>query len=165
MTDQTMQRHFLRPDRVIEGFCQHLRLDVAALRQNDDKSRTLSPLRQQLMWLLRDLTPASLETIGALLGGRNGSTVREAVEKVADQINENVDFRDKMRMARAACIRWATDPLSPPPASVGDGRGLIARVMTTLAVLTDDNLSDADARQAARSILSGLTQAAGVQHV
>lgn len=165
MTDQTMQRHFLRPDRVIEGFCQHLRTDAEALRQNDDKSRALSPLRQKLMWLLRDLTPASFDTIGALLGGRNGSTVREAVEKVADRITTDAAYRDYMRLARAACIRWATDPLSPAPSNIGDGRGIFARVIAAQGVLTDDNLSDADARQAARSILSGLTQAAGVQHV
>lgn len=164
MTDQTMQRHFLRPDRVIEGFCQHLRTDAAALRQNDDKSRSLSPLRQQLMWLLRDLTPASLETIGVILGGRNGSTVREAVEKVADRIATDVEFREQMQATRRACIRWATDPLSPPPSNIGDGRSIFARVIAAQHVLTDADLSDADARQAARSILSGLTQAAGVQH-
>lgn len=165
MTDQTPQRHFLRPERVIEGFCNLHRLDVAVLRQNGDKTRLVSSIRQQLMWMLRDLTPASQETIGTLLGGRDQSTVWEGIKAVTDRMAEDTGFHDQMRRARAACIRWATDPLSPPPSNIGDGRSIFARVIAAQHVLADADLSDADARQAARSILSGLTQAAGVQHV
>lgn len=166
MTDQTMPRHFLRPERVIEGFCNFHRIEVSFLRQNamQDRSRTLSPLRQQLMWLLRDLTPASQDTIGKLLGGRDQSTVWEGIEKVADRMALDVEFRDQMRIARAACIRWATDPLSAPPAHIGDGRGIVARVIAAQGVLADAALSDADARHAARCILSGLTGGAEVAH-
>lgn len=165
MTDQTPARHFLRPERVIEGFCNLHRIDVDVLRQNGDKTRLVSSIRQQLMWMLRDLTPASQESIGALLGGRDQSTVWEGIKAVTDRMAEDAGFHEQMRLARAACIRWATDPLSPSPSNIGDGRSIFARVLAAQHVLTDANLSDADARLAARSILSGLTQAAGVQHV
>lgn len=149
------RRHHLRPERVIEGFANHCRMDVALLRNNGDKSRALSTTRRQLMWLLRDLTPASLESIGALLGGRDGSTVWEGIQNVADRMVTDDEFRSQMRAAREACILWATDPLAPRP-NIGDGRSIFARVIAAQGVLSDAALSDADARHAARSILSGL---------
>lgn len=157
MTDQSPSRHFLRPELVIDGFAAHCQFDASLLRQNEDKTRSITQARQQLMWLLRDLTPASQETIGKLLR-RDQSTVWEGIKRVSDQMAADDLFRQSMKDARSACIRWATRSVSAVPSHVGDGRGVFARVIAAKGVLDDANLSDADARLAARAILSGLTQ-------
>ncbi len=86
------QRTKLNPDQIIETVAQHFNLETAAL-QGRSRSRSIARPRQIAMYLLREETGRSLPQIGALLGGRDHTTVLHGCERVAQLIEEDPDFR------------------------------------------------------------------------
>lgn len=136
---------FMAPADVLAAYCTITRVPLHELT-GPSKVREISRVRQECIWLMRDLTAAGSAQIGALLGGRHYSTIDEAAAVVADRLAEDTDCRDRLRRTRAEIIAW-----------VGAAPGLPSPVRITAAVgvLQDDSLSDADARTAALTLLGG----------
>ena len=81
------------PQLVIEIVSDHFNITVdqiiSKLRSND-----ISKPRQIAMYLCKNMTSASLDTIGALLGGRDHSTIIHGINKITDECNNNEASRN-----------------------------------------------------------------------
>jgi chromosomal replication initiator protein len=86
------QHSKLTSDQIIEAVAQHFGLEVAALRGRG-RSQTIARPRQIAMYLVREETGASLPQIGALLGGRDHTTVLYGCDRIADLIEEDTSLR------------------------------------------------------------------------
>lgn len=140
--------------QLIDAYCRVTGVANADLC-SQSRAEPIVRRRHELMYLLRQFTTLSLEGIGAILGGRDASTVQEAISKVADRIAGDASLatrlRDIVEMIRAQIFGAA--PVS-------------SDIMRTAAVgvLRDISLSDADARQAALTLLSSAAKTAGVHY-
>lgn len=160
MTEMHVERRYhLRPDRVIRAFAEFRGIEEAVLLHGSERTRAITALRHELMWLLHDLTDASHATIGQIIGGRDGSTVWEAIQGVADRLATDTDYRIAVRAARRRCVEVATAPSGRAIQPIGDGRSMAARMIAAASVLRDGMLSDSDARTAALQILTNAAEA------
>jgi len=86
------QRSKLTPDQIVNEVALHFGIEVTALRGRG-RSRAVARPRQIAMYLIRQEIGESLPQIGALLGGRDHTTVLYGCERIADLIEEDADIR------------------------------------------------------------------------
>lgn len=84
------------PERVAKSVARHFQLDVKALRTRRRQQALLWPL-QVAMYLTRELTGMTWPRIGAAFGGRDASTVRHAVRKVAERADADASLAAELR--------------------------------------------------------------------
>ena len=77
----------------------HFQLKADDLRGRK-RTKEVANARQIAMFLLREEHALSLPAIGDQLGGRDHSTVRYGVEKVANELNENEALRQTITALR-----------------------------------------------------------------
>ncbi len=81
----------ITPQLVIEIVAEHFNIStdqmISKTRSND-----IAKPRQIAMYLCKDMTSAPLDTIGALLGGRDHSTIIYGVKKVTDEYSKDENF-------------------------------------------------------------------------
>lgn len=79
------------PQLVIEIVAEHFNIStdqmISKTRSND-----IARPRQIAMYLCKDMTAAPLDTIGALLGGRDHSTIIYGIKKVTDEYKKDENF-------------------------------------------------------------------------
>ncbi len=85
-------RTTLSADEIIEAVARRFQLELAELRGRSRRAAVARP-RQIAMYLLRSETGASLPQIGALLGGRDHTTVLYGCQRIEELIGED----DKLR--------------------------------------------------------------------
>lgn len=77
--------------------------------QGKRRSRSIALPRQICMYLARQLTPHSLEEIGAYFGGRDHTTVLHAHRQIADRLKDDMELRGHVqgieRDLRQAAVR------------------------------------------------------------
>ncbi|MDX1747984.1 MAG: helix-turn-helix domain-containing protein, partial [Halobacteriales archaeon] len=56
--------------------------------------------RQVAMFLIRELLETPLVQIGEVFGGRDHSTVIHSIRKVEEQVEDDVEFRERVAAAR-----------------------------------------------------------------
>lgn len=100
LADMLPQRRELDPERVVEAVAHVFGVSVGELRERN-RTRQVALPRQVAMYLLREEAQISLPQIGAVLGGRDHTTVMYGCDKVADMIEQDdrlrrqvVDVRD-----------------------------------------------------------------------
>ena len=98
LVDLIPQVHNIPPQKLIEIVAREWETSVEALLGRDRSQKIAEP-RQVAMYLLRDLTNASLPQIGAILGGRDHTTVMYAIQKITNDI-ENEKKNDMRRKVR-----------------------------------------------------------------
>jgi chromosomal replication initiator protein len=86
------QHRKLAPDQIIDEVARHFGIEVAALRGRN-RSRAVARPRQIAMYLIREETGESLPRIGALLGGRDHTTILHGCERIADLMETDSDIR------------------------------------------------------------------------
>ena len=86
------RRSKLTPDQIVEAVALHFSVAINAL-QGRSRSRAIVRPRQIAMYLIRQETGASLPQIGAVLGGRDHTTVLYGCGRIADLIEEDADVR------------------------------------------------------------------------
>ena len=86
------QQGSLTTDQIIEAVARHFSIEVSAL-QGRSRTRAIARPRQIAMYLLREETESSLPEIGAVLGGRDHTTVLYGCERIADLIEEDANLR------------------------------------------------------------------------
>jgi chromosomal replication initiator protein len=87
------------PDRILRAICEHFEfkpLDLSSRR----RPQALSFARQVAMYLLRQRTELSLSEIGALLGGRDHTTVLHGVRKIETEATEDSRVREHLSRIR-----------------------------------------------------------------
>jgi chromosomal replication initiator protein len=102
LADMLPQRRDLDPTRVLETVASVFGVDVDRILARD-RSRQVALPRQVAMYLLREEAQISLPQIGAVLGGRDHTTVMYGCDKVAEMIEQDdrlrrqvVDIRDQL---------------------------------------------------------------------
>ncbi len=93
------QRRELAPGEIIEQVAHYFGLEVSQVRGRSRK-RDIARPRQVAMYLIREETDASLPQIGDLLDGRDHSTVLYGCDRVAELLEEDLDFRRKVTTLR-----------------------------------------------------------------
>lgn len=87
------------PDALIRLVASHFQLKAEDLRGRT-RTKVVANARQIAMFLLREEHALSLPAIGAQLGGRDHSTVRYGIEKVAADLNEDEALRQTITALR-----------------------------------------------------------------
>jgi chromosomal replication initiator protein len=86
-------------ETVLETICTYYAITMKNIRGRS-RSRTVVVPRQVAMYLLREEAGCSLATIGALLGGRDHSTVLHGYEKIADELTRETRIRNDITAIR-----------------------------------------------------------------
>jgi chromosomal replication initiator protein len=84
---------------VLEGVCRYYNVEIERIRGKGREREVVWP-RQVAMYLMREETDASLQQIGAALGGRDHTTIMHGWEKVRAEVAEN----DRARREIAAVL-------------------------------------------------------------
>jgi len=78
-------RREVTPELILDIVADHFGITVADLKSKKRDSEIAVP-RQICMYLMRTMTDTALKGIGAVLGGKDHSTVKYGVEKIAKDI-------------------------------------------------------------------------------
>ena len=78
-------RREVTPELILDIVADHFGISVADLKSNKRNAEIAVP-RQICMYLMRNMTDTALKGIGAVLGGKDHSTIKYGVEKIADEI-------------------------------------------------------------------------------
>lgn len=81
-------RREVTPELILDIVSDHFGITVADLKSKKRDSEIAVP-RQICMYLMRTMTDTSLKGIGAVLGGKDHSTVKYGVEKIAKDIESD----------------------------------------------------------------------------
>jgi chromosomal replication initiator protein len=95
LADLLPQHTQIEPDQVVDAVASAFGVTIAQLKGRD-RSREVALPRQIAMYLLREEGNASLPQIGAVLGGRDHTTVMYACDKVADLIERDDRLRKQI---------------------------------------------------------------------
>lgn len=83
------------PGKIIGSVCKHFKIEENVLCSRSRLAKIVSA-RQLLMYLLRRDLGLSLSAIGALVGGRDHSTVIHGIGKVEKMLGKNLEVRDEI---------------------------------------------------------------------
>jgi chromosomal replication initiator protein len=84
---------------IISAVSKFFSIDESLLRLKS-KQQEIVHARHTAMYLSKELTSSSLQTIGAHFGGRNHATVIHACKCIEDFINNDHSFKDKLEQIR-----------------------------------------------------------------
>ena len=73
------------PELILDIVSEHFGITIADLKSNKRNAEIATP-RQIAMYLIRTMTETSLKAVGVILGGKDHSTVKYGVEKIANEI-------------------------------------------------------------------------------
>ena len=73
--------------------------------QARSRARSVALQRQVCMYLARELTPHSLESIGTFFGGRDHSTVKHACDKIHDLVEGGGDVASAVRATKRKLVK------------------------------------------------------------
>ena len=81
-------RREVTPELILDIVADHFGISVADLKSNKRNAEIAVP-RQICMYLMRNMTDTALKGIGAVLGGKDHSTIKYGVQKIADEIESD----------------------------------------------------------------------------
>jgi chromosomal replication initiator protein len=84
---------------IIAAVAKYFSIDESLLRLKS-KQQEIVHARHTAMYLSKELTSSSLQTIGAHFGGRNHATVIHACRCIEEVINNDSGFRDKLEQIK-----------------------------------------------------------------
>jgi len=93
------QRTPCTPDRAVGIVAEHFQLSPDDLLGRK-RTKEVAHARQVAMYLLREENGLSLPAIGTQLGGRDHSTIRYGVEKIAEDLNTDEALRREVILLR-----------------------------------------------------------------
>ena len=159
----------LDPEVVLTAYCQMRGIGRDVLIGQGKAPAMVWP-RHEAVWLLRHLTGLSLAQLGEVFGQRDPTTMKNSVNRVADRIAEDNDYRvamldlleavssyqtaEEVRALDAATsiVRRAVNE----PGGRSSGVEVLGLAMLTVAsVLHSAELTDAEARAAAIQVIAG----------
>lgn len=83
----------ITPQLVIEIVSEHFNISTDQMISKNRSNEIARP-RQIAMYLCKNMTDAPLETIGALLGGRDHSTIIHGIKKITQEYDDNENFHN-----------------------------------------------------------------------
>jgi hypothetical protein len=153
-------------EEVIEGFCGLTGLKRDDLANPTCRTHLITRARYELFWLLRDLTVLSQSEIGELCN-RHQTVVMEGARVTADKIATDDDYRAHVQRARAYIIQnrnrkaenadaaraLARKLLRLDGSEPSETQRLAITVVSVAAILRSTDLTDAEARLAAITVI------------
>jgi chromosomal replication initiator protein len=85
--------------QIISVVAKFFSIDESLLRLKS-KQQEIVLVRHTAMYLSKELTSCSLQTIGSHFGGRNHATVIHACRCIVDSINSDAAFKDKLEQIK-----------------------------------------------------------------
>ena len=82
----------ITPQLIIESVSEHCQISLEQMISKN-RSNDIARPRQIAMYLCKTLTNTPLASIGALLGGRDHSTIIHGINKITDEYNSNENTR------------------------------------------------------------------------
>ena len=82
----------ITPQLIIEVVSEHFQISVDQIISKAKSSDIVRP-RQIAMYLCKNMTDSTVESIGVLLGKRDHSTVLHGVKKITEEYNKNENTR------------------------------------------------------------------------
>ena len=76
------------PELILDIVSEHFGISVKDIKSNKRNAEIAVP-RQIAMYLIRSMTETSLKAIGVILGGKDHSTIKYGVEKIASEMEED----------------------------------------------------------------------------
>jgi hypothetical protein len=153
---------------VIKAVCAYYKLTPTALMEQTRVAQIVWP-RHELMFMLRQQTNLSLAMIGRAVGGRDQTTVKNSLEKVAARIVADPDYAAHIEALERFIDTYAEAAGQPSGASLALARRVIADplperrdverlglcLLTAASILSSAELTDAEARMAALQVMGG----------
>ena len=87
------------PELILDIVSEHFNVTVTDLRSNKRNSEIAYP-RQIAMYLIRTMTESSLKAVGVVLGGKDHSTFKYAIEKIEKEASESESFSNTLSILR-----------------------------------------------------------------
>lgn len=81
-------RREVTPELILDIVADHFGITVADLKSNKRNAEIAVP-RQICMYLIRTMTETALKGVGIVLGGKDHSTIKYGVEKIASEIKKD----------------------------------------------------------------------------
>ena len=85
--------------KIVDVVAKYFNIDSAMIK-GKMKKKNIANARAIAMYLSRMLTTESLERIGLEIGGRDHSTVIHSFEKISDELKENVELQEEIRILK-----------------------------------------------------------------
>ena len=95
LTRPAISRTMLTANVVLAGVCRYYNVDIERM-QSKQRDREIVWPRQVAMYLMREETDASLLQIGAVLGGRDHTTIIHGCEKVRTEMSHDNRVRQEI---------------------------------------------------------------------
>ncbi|MBC5745868.1 chromosomal replication initiator protein DnaA [Lachnospiraceae bacterium MD308] len=87
------------PELILDIVSEHFNVTVTDLKSNKRNSEIAFP-RQIAMYLIRTMTESSLKAVGVVLGGKDHSTVKYAIEKIENEAKSSESFSNTLSILR-----------------------------------------------------------------
>lgn len=83
----------ITPELILDIVCDHFHVTMEQL-VSKNRSNEIAKPRQIAMYLCKNMTNIPLDSIGALLGGRDHSTIIHGIKKVTDEYNSSESMQN-----------------------------------------------------------------------
>ena len=100
---RTVRRESLSPPDIVEVVAGHFRIDLDDMRGSSRSQKIVVP-RQVAMYLIRELTKASLVDIGEVLGGRDHTTIMHGIDKINREVENDASLRSHINQIRETLL-------------------------------------------------------------
>lgn len=90
-------------DMIKDAVAQYYNIQISDF-ESKRRTRSITYPRQVAMYLCRELTDLSLPKIGEGFGGRDHTTVIHAYDKISNDINDNLDFKNVVLSLRKTLL-------------------------------------------------------------
>lgn len=87
------------PEFILDIVSEHFNISLSDLTSNKRNAEIAYP-RQIAMYLIRTMTETSLKSIGVFLGGKDHSTVKYGIEKIADEELTSETLKNTLNILR-----------------------------------------------------------------
>jgi chromosomal replication initiator protein len=81
----------ITPDRILSTVSEHMNVSINDI-QSAKRSKDIAIARQTVMYLCRNLTDKSLQSIGESVGGKDHATVYNGIKRIEDKIKNDPTF-------------------------------------------------------------------------
>ncbi|MCI5741937.1 MAG: chromosomal replication initiator protein DnaA [Lachnospiraceae bacterium] len=85
----------ITPQLIIDVVCEHFNISSEQI-VSKSRSNDIAKPRQVAMYLCKNMTDASLDNIGSLLGGRDHSTIIHGINKIQDEYDSSESLRNQI---------------------------------------------------------------------
>ena len=81
----------ITPDKILSTVSEHMNVSINDI-QSTKRSKDIAIARQTVMYLCRNMTDKSLQSIGETVGGKDHATVYNGIKRIEEKIKKDASF-------------------------------------------------------------------------